>query len=186
MHVVGAGTMGAEIAAWCAIKGFRVTIGDVEARAAGKAVKAARQSAKDAHLSDIETRDALDRLMPDPKDYGMAEADLIIEAAPEKPELKREFYASIEKRMQARTRSSPPTPRASNWASLPMGAEQVRPLRRPAFLQSGLEDATWSRSSRTPGRRRRRCAALSAFVGAIDQLPAPVADLSRASSSTAC
>lgn len=101
VHVVGAGTMGAEIAAWCAIKGMQVTLSDVKLPPIAKAIKEAVKTAADAHLSNVEARDALDRLMPDPKEHGIRDADLIIEAAPEKLELKRELLASIEKRARA-------------------------------------------------------------------------------------
>lgn len=95
VHVVGAGTMGAEIAGWCAIRGHRVTLGDVALEPLGRAVQSTASVAADKHLSGIEMRDALDRLMPDPAGDGIASADLVIEAAPEKPELKREILGSI-------------------------------------------------------------------------------------------
>ncbi len=53
------------------------------------------QICKDNHLSRIEIRNALDRLMPDPKGYGIRRADLIIEAAPEKLALKEKIYAEL-------------------------------------------------------------------------------------------
>ncbi len=95
VHVIGAGAMGGDIAAWAAIKGARVTLFDVESAALGRAVKDARKACEDAHLSSIEARDALDRLMPDPKSYGVARADLVIEAVPEKADLKAKVYESL-------------------------------------------------------------------------------------------
>lgn len=172
VHVVGAGTMGAEIAAWCAIKGFRVTISDVRLEPLAKAVKDAASTAKDAHLSDIAIRDALDRLMPDPKDYGMAEADLIIEAAPEKPELKRELLSSIE----ARARKDAII--ATNTSSLELGglaSALSKPGRfaglhffNPVSKLDLVEVVSHSKAT------KKTLGALNAFVGAIDHLPAPV------------
>lgn len=100
VHVIGAGAMGSEIAAMAAIKGKTVTLGDVAPEPLGRALKHALQICKDKHLNGAETRDALDRLMPDPKGYGIVQADLIIEAAPEKIELKEKIYADLKGRMK--------------------------------------------------------------------------------------
>lgn len=95
VHVIGAGAMGAEIAATAAIMGKRVTLSDIETEALGRAIKKAAQICEDKHLTAIETRDALDRLMPDPKGYGLARADLVIEAATERQELKEKIYKGL-------------------------------------------------------------------------------------------
>lgn len=100
VHVIGAGAMGGEIAAWAAIKGKTVTLGDVALDPLAEAVKQARAVCKNKHLSNIETRDALDRMMPDPHGYGIARADLIIEAVPEKPDLKEKIYNGLKGRMK--------------------------------------------------------------------------------------
>ncbi len=100
VHVIGAGTMGAEIAAMAAIKGKRVTLGDVNTDPLGRALESAVQICKDSHLSLIETRNALDRLMPDPKGYGIGQADLIIEAAPEAMALKKKIFTDLKGRMK--------------------------------------------------------------------------------------
>ena len=173
VHVVGAGTMGAEIAAWCAIKGFRVSISDLKLEPLARAVKSAAATAKEAHLSDIGIRDALDRLMPDPKDYGMAEADLIIEAAPEKPDLKRELLASIEERARKNAII------ATNTSSLELdglAAALSKPGRfaglhffNPVSKLDLVEVVSHSKAT------KKTLGALAAFVGAIDHLPALVA-----------
>ncbi|MEY8840858.1 3-hydroxyacyl-CoA dehydrogenase family protein, partial [Cribrihabitans sp. XS_ASV171] len=93
VHVIGAGAMGGEIAAWSALQGKRVTLGDVNLDPLGQAVKRAVEICKDKHLDGMDTRDTLDRLIPDPHGYGLARADLVIEAAPEKPDLKEKIYA---------------------------------------------------------------------------------------------
>ncbi|MEQ8899522.1 MAG: 3-hydroxyacyl-CoA dehydrogenase NAD-binding domain-containing protein [Roseovarius sp.] len=95
VHVIGAGAMGAEIAAWSAMQGKRVTIEDVKLDPLGAAIKSAARIYDKKHLSGIEKRDALDRLMPDPDGLGRARADLVIEAAPEKLNLKEKIYASL-------------------------------------------------------------------------------------------
>lgn len=95
VHVIGAGAMGAEIAAWSAMQGKRVTIEDVKLDPLGATIRRATKIYEKKHLKSIEKRDALDRLMPDPEGLGRARADLVIEAAPEKLELKEKIYASL-------------------------------------------------------------------------------------------
>ena len=95
VHVIGAGAMGAEIAAIAAIKGKTVTLGDIQTDPLGKAVKTAAKICEDKHLSGTETRDALDRLMPDPHGYGLAHADLVIEAASEEQEVKEKIFKGL-------------------------------------------------------------------------------------------
>nr|WP_281429905.1 3-hydroxyacyl-CoA dehydrogenase family protein [Sulfitobacter faviae] len=75
-------------------------MGDVALDPLAEAVKQARAVCKNKHLSNIETRDALDRMMPDPHGYGIARADLIIEAVPEKPDLKEKIYNGLKGRMK--------------------------------------------------------------------------------------
>lgn len=172
VHVVGAGTMGAEIAAWCAIKGFRVTLSDLKLEALAKAVKNAGRMARDAHLSDLETRDALDRLMPDPKQFGLANADLIIEAAPEKIDLKRDLLASIEERARndaiiATNTSSLELDELASVLKTPgrfAGLHFFNPIAKLELIEVVSQ----------PSASKETLSRLNAFVGAINRLPAPV------------
>ncbi len=67
VHVIGAGAMGGDIAAWCAWRGFTVTLADMKAEPLASAVgRAASLFDKIAHRK-IDVRDALDRLIPDLK-----------------------------------------------------------------------------------------------------------------------
>ncbi|QFT63305.1 3-hydroxyacyl-CoA dehydrogenase NAD-binding domain-containing protein [Roseivivax sp. THAF30] len=100
VHVIGAGAMGADIAAWAALKGKMVTLGDIDAAPLGAAVRRAKEICEAAHLSSAETRDALDRLMPDPNGYGLAKADLVVEAGPEDFEAKANIYSDLGTRMK--------------------------------------------------------------------------------------
>ncbi|WP_103764783.1 3-hydroxyacyl-CoA dehydrogenase NAD-binding domain-containing protein [Roseovarius confluentis] len=95
VHVIGAGAMGAEIAAIAAIKGKSVTLGDIQTDPLGQAIKTAAKICEDKHLSGTETRDALDRLMPDPHGYGLAHADLVIEAASEEQDVKQKIFKGL-------------------------------------------------------------------------------------------
>lgn len=172
VHVIGAGAMGAEIAAMAAIRGKRVTLGDVETAPLGKALKLAAKICDDKHLSRIETRDALDRLMPDPKGYGVASADLVIEAAPEDLDVKKKVYDSLTLK--------PGAILASNTSSLSVDtlAAQVADKARFAGLHffnpvSKVDLVEVVRSSATEDDTVRR---LAAFCVSIGKLPARVAD----------
>src|SRR5262245_30089271 len=124
IHVIGAGAMGGDIAAWCAWHGFVVTLADMKAEPLGQALKRAADLFGKIGRKSIETRDALDRLVPDLKGEGVRAADLIIEAVPETLELKRKVYAATEMRMK------PGAILATNTSSIPL--EELRTgLARP-------------------------------------------------------
>ena len=174
VHVIGAGAMGAEIAAMAAIKGKWVTLSDVATDPLGRAVKQAAQICKDKHLSRTEMRDALDRLMPDPHSYGTTRADLIIEAAPEKMDLKEKIYEGLKGKMKAGAIL------ASNTSSLSVddlmtyapaktrfaGLHFFNPVSKVDLVEVVKGDAT---NAKTMDR-------LAAFCGAIGKLPAKVGD----------
>ena len=64
-----------------------------------------------------EVRDALDRLAPDMGGEGVRNADLIIEAVPEKLELKQKVYAGLEPKMKPMPGPAPAAPRPMPSAS---------------------------------------------------------------------
>ncbi|CAB3894031.1 Fatty acid oxidation complex subunit alpha [Achromobacter aegrifaciens] len=101
VHVVGAGVMGGDIAAWCALKGMTVTLQDQDMARIAPAIKRAAQlfsrRLKDPRLA----RAAFDRLVPDPAGGGVPLADIVIEAISEQPEAKRALYRALEPRMKA-------------------------------------------------------------------------------------
>ena len=173
VHVIGAGTMGGDIAAWCAWSGFIVTLGDTSAKAIGGAVKrAAELYGKIGRDDSRRVRDALDRLIPDLKGDGVAGADLIIEAVPENLELKRKIFAGIEPKMK------PEAILASNTSSIPL--EQLREgLPRPEQLVGIHFFNPVSRMQLVEIVSHDQVAAdvladARAFLGRIDRLPAPV------------
>ena len=100
VHVVGAGVMGGDIAAWCALRGHTVTLQDREQKYIDPAMKrAAKLFAK--RVRDEEKRDATaQRLRADVEGNGVAEADLIIEAIYENREAKQELYESLQGKMK--------------------------------------------------------------------------------------
>ncbi|HPP47868.1 MAG TPA: 3-hydroxyacyl-CoA dehydrogenase NAD-binding domain-containing protein, partial [Accumulibacter sp.] len=101
VHVVGAGVMGGDIAAWCAWRGLTVTLQDrtlaTIAPALQRAYAAWQRRTKDA----IALRQAMDRLIPDPDGQGARRADVIIEAIYEDPAAKRSLLRSLEERIPA-------------------------------------------------------------------------------------
>ena len=73
VHVIGAGAMGGDIAAWCAWHGFTVSLADMKPEPLAGAIKrAAELYGKIGRDNRREMRDALDRLIPDLKGEGVA------------------------------------------------------------------------------------------------------------------
>jgi 3-hydroxyacyl-CoA dehydrogenase/enoyl-CoA hydratase/3-hydroxybutyryl-CoA epimerase len=100
VHVVGAGVMGGDIAAWCALRGMTVTLQDREPKYIAPVVKRAaklyRKKLRDPRL----VQAALDRLMPDVEERGVANADVVIEAIFEDAEAKKSLFRDLEPRMK--------------------------------------------------------------------------------------
>jgi 3-hydroxyacyl-CoA dehydrogenase/enoyl-CoA hydratase/3-hydroxybutyryl-CoA epimerase len=172
VHVIGAGAMGGDIAAWCAWHGFTVTLADMKAEPLAKAIeRAADLYGKIGHKR-IEIRDALDRLIPDLTGEGVRTADLVIEAVPETLELKRKVYAAVEPKMRADAIL------ATNTSSIPL--EQLRTgLPRPERLVGIHFFNPVSRMQLVEVVSQDQVAAdvlakARAFLGRIDRLPAPV------------
>ena len=96
VHVVGAGTMGGDIAAWCVVQGLEVTLQDREM----KYIEPALKRAKKLFAKRLKTPDriagAMSRLIPDVEGAGAARADVVIEAIFENAEAKIELYRKLE------------------------------------------------------------------------------------------
>ncbi|MEK7596280.1 MAG: 3-hydroxyacyl-CoA dehydrogenase NAD-binding domain-containing protein [Patescibacteria group bacterium] len=116
VHIVGAGTMGADIAAWIASKGYPVSIDDqsleILARAAKRAQEFFKKKFKDPYLA----RQAADKLIIDPQRNWLKKADLIIEAIIENKEAKQALFKEIEKQI------SKETILATNTSGIPLEA----------------------------------------------------------------
>ncbi|MEX0899985.1 MAG: 3-hydroxyacyl-CoA dehydrogenase NAD-binding domain-containing protein [Gammaproteobacteria bacterium] len=101
VHVIGAGVMGGDIAAWCALRGYNVTLQDREPKYVAPAIKRAAKlyhgKLKDPRL----VQAAMDRLVPDVEGRGAAQADVVIEAIYENADAKRALYETLEPRMKA-------------------------------------------------------------------------------------
>ena len=124
VHVVGAGVMGGDIAAWCALCGLRVTLQDTDPERLASALKRAHELfARRSHLR----REAWDRLLPDVDGRGAESAQIVIEAIPENLELKQDLYYWLEERMCQEAVL------ATNTSSLPLH-ELAEGLRHPERL----------------------------------------------------
>ena len=96
VHVVGAGVMGGDIAAWSALRGFEVTLQDREM----KFVQPALARARKLFEKKMKTRERIApveaRLTADVDGAGIASSQLAIEAIYENPEAKEAVYRSLE------------------------------------------------------------------------------------------
>jgi len=114
VHVIGAGIMGGDIAAWCAYKGLTVTLQDQTPERIAPAIKrAARLFSKKLKPSRL-ARAAMDRLIPDTEGNGIEKADIIIEAIYEDLEAKQQLFKSLENRVR------PDTLLCTNTSSIPL------------------------------------------------------------------
>ncbi|PKO48085.1 MAG: crotonase [Betaproteobacteria bacterium HGW-Betaproteobacteria-4] len=101
VHVIGAGVMGGDIAAWCALRGMTVTLQDQTLERIAPALKRAHALFAKRLREPLKIRDAFDRLIPDPNGDGVARADVVIEAIFENVEAKHALFKSLEPRMKA-------------------------------------------------------------------------------------
>jgi len=101
VHVIGGGIMGGDIASWCAIQGYSVTVQDQSPERLAQTIKRAQYSFRKKFKRDRRAiRDANDRLMADHRGAGIHRADIVIEAIFEDAEVKRALYESIEPKMK--------------------------------------------------------------------------------------
>lgn len=102
VHVIGGGLMGGDIASWCAIQGYTVTVQDQDPARLAQTIKRAQYSFKKKFKRDRRAiRDANDLLMADHRGAGIHRADIVIEAIFEDKDVKRALYEAIEPKMKA-------------------------------------------------------------------------------------
>ncbi len=114
VHVVGAGVMGGDIAAWCALRGITVTLQDLDASKIAPAIKRAADMYKKRLRDERRIRDAMDRLQPDITGDGAKTADVIIEAIVENLAVKQKVFAELE------AKAKPGAVLATNTSSIPL------------------------------------------------------------------
>jgi 3-hydroxyacyl-CoA dehydrogenase/enoyl-CoA hydratase/3-hydroxybutyryl-CoA epimerase len=171
VHVVGAGVMGGDIAAWCALRGFTVTLQDRGAEFVQPALDRARAFFEKRSRVPGKAAEQLARLQMDVAGHGVERADVVLEAIFENADAKRELYARIEPRLKAGAIL------ASNTSSLVLeslaaglaapgrlvGLHFFNPVAQMPLVEV-IESAVTEPQAR---------AAALAFTRAIDKLPLP-------------
>ena len=114
VHIIGAGVMGGDIAAFCALKGLRVTLQDKSyaqiAPVISRAAVLYKKKLRDPRLIQA----AMDRLIPDPDGNGIQHADVIIEAVFENLAVKQNIFKMVEEK------AKPNALIATNTSSIPL------------------------------------------------------------------
>lgn len=173
VHVVGAGVMGGDIAAWAAYKGFQVTLQDREQPYIDSALTRAQELFAKRVKDDAKRPEVAARLKSDLEGAGIANADLVIEAIIENADAKRSLYAQIEPKLDAGALLT------TNTSSIPLhelreglqrptqfaGLHYFNPVALMPLVEIVRHDAM------SPETEKR----LAAFCRAIDKLPVPVA-----------
>ncbi len=172
VHVIGAGVMGGDIAAWCAKQGLRVTLQDQSyaqiAPAIGRAQTLFKKTLKKPRL----VQAAMDRLTPDPDGYGLKTADVIIEAVFENLEVKQDIFKHAEavakpEAILATNTSSIPLDEISTVMKKPgrlVGIHFFNPVSRMELVEIVSAEKTLTRVQDDA----------AAFVNQISRLPLPV------------
>ncbi|OGA19217.1 MAG: crotonase [Betaproteobacteria bacterium RIFCSPLOWO2_02_FULL_66_14] len=174
VHVIGAGVMGGDIAAVCAMRGIKVTLQDTSPERLAPAVKRAAKLFERRLRDRRRVRDALDRLIPDVSGAGVAHADLVIEAIFENLAAKRELFERVE------ATARPDAVLATNTSSLKL-ADIAAALKDPARLvgihffnpvpqMMLVEIISGERTA------PELAAKAAAFARLLDKLPLPVKD----------
>ena len=172
VHVIGAGVMGGDIAAWCALRGLRVTLQDQSYDKIAPAIARAYQLFKKKLRKPRLIQAAMDNLIADPEGNGVARADVIIEAVFENLGVKQEIMKQVEAKAKAEAII------ATNTSSIPLD-EISQVMKSPERLVgihffnpvSKMELIEIVSSTKTTKEIRQDACA---FVNQIGRLPLPV------------
>ena len=172
VHVIGAGVMGGDIAAWCVLRGMDVTLQDQEMKYIEPALARAKTLFKKKLRDRNKVTGAISRLTADVEGNGVGKADVIIEAIFEDVDVKREVFASIEPRMKDGAVL------ATNTSAIPL-AEIASVLEKPERLvgihffnpvaQMPLVEVVYDENTDAG-----EVAKAAAFCGLINRFPLPV------------
>lgn len=172
VHVVGAGVMGGDIAAWCTYRGFSVSLQDRELRLVEPALARAKQLFEKRLKTPQRIALASARLQADIEGTQTATADLVLEAIYENLDAKRDLYASVQPNLRTEALL------ATNTSSIPLN-ELARGLGAPErfvglhffnpVAQMPLVEVV--RHARLAPDTEKRALA---FCRAINKLPVPV------------
>ena len=114
VHVIGAGVMGGDIAAWCVLQGMDVTLQDREMKYIEPALSRANSLFRKRLKTPDRVAGAKSRLVADVDGTGIGRADVIIEAIFENLEAKQELFKKLE------AEASPDAVLASNTSAIPL------------------------------------------------------------------
>lgn len=172
VHVLGAGVMGGDIAAWCALMGFTVTVQDQNLAAIAATLKRAQQLFSKRLKVPYLIQAASDRLIPDVAGDSIPMADIIIEAIIENIEAKQQVFAMLEQKAKKDAIL------ATNTSTIPLQditknlhhKERVVGIHffNPVALMQLVEVVA------APNTSAKVLEQAMAFVGKIDKLPLPV------------
>lgn len=127
VHVIGAGTMGADIAGVCVASGMEVTLEDISPEQLEKGIKAQAKL----FARKFKTKPARDaakaRLIADPEGKGASRADVVIEAIVERLDVKQKLFANLENKIK------PGAVLATNTSSLKL-EDISKPMKDPGRL----------------------------------------------------
>lgn len=173
VHVIGAGVMGGDIAAWSALRGFETTLQDRSLEQIQPAIARAHSFYEKKIKREDKRAGAIARLRADVEGAGVAKADLVIEAIFENLDAKRALYAKVEESLPEGSLLT------SNTSSIPLTdlrSELKRPAQfaglhffNPVAMMPLVEIVRHDGMDAETERR------LAAFCRAIDKLPVPVA-----------
>jgi len=172
VHVVGAGIMGGDIAAWCASQGLRVTIQDNSPDALGAVSGRAYSLFKRRLREKRKITAAMDRFIPDPAGNGVSRADVVIEAIFENVEAKHGLFKDLEPKLKpgailATNTSSIPLETLSTVLQRPerlVGLHFFNPVAKMQLVEIVSAEQTGADEA----------AAAAAFAHQISRLPVPV------------
>ena len=171
VHVVGAGVMGGDIAAWCALRGFEVTLQDRGEQFVAPALQRARELFSRRLRDPARAAEAGARLRADVAGDGVADADVIVEAIYENLEAKRSLYAGLEPRMKAGALLGTNT---SSIVLEPLSADLQRPGRLVGLhFFNPVAQMPLVEVVHAPGTEPAMLQLALAFARRIDKLPLP-------------
>jgi 3-hydroxyacyl-CoA dehydrogenase / enoyl-CoA hydratase / 3-hydroxybutyryl-CoA epimerase len=172
VHVIGAGVMGGDIAAWCALRGFDVTLQDREMKFIQPALDRARELFSKRLKTPERIQPVADKLKADVDGKGISDADLVIEAIFENLEAKQDLYRKTEPAMKASAllatnTSSIPLDQLRTAVNAPgrfLGLHYFNPVAQMPLVEIVRQDRL------DPTNEKHALA----FCKAIDKLPVPV------------
>ena len=169
VHVIGAGTMGGDIAAWCVVSGMQASLQDLDEAQIAKALNRARDLFKKRLRGKAAFDTAVARLLADPHGKHVKHADVIIEAVVERLDVKQTLFAALEKT------AKPGAVVATNTSSLRL-EDIANKLADPGRLVglhffNPVAQLPLVEVVRGEGTREEAVHKACAFVTAIDKLP---------------